>query len=392
MSSSPPRVLFVDHTAVLGGAELSLLDIATALRDRSAVALFQDGPFATALVARGVRVIPIAAGDALARVKKSSRVPAPSALVASARATIELARTARSFDLLYANSPKSFLVAAAAGLLTGRRVVWHLRDILSREHFSRANLRLMVRVANRRARCVIANSHATAEAFVASGGRRDITRVVHNGIDPAPFEQLTPELRAKTRDELGIASDAYVVGSFSRLHPWKGQQVLLDALELLPDVHALVVGGALFSGEEVFADELRDRASKPPLDGRVHLLGARSDIPRLMGACDMVAHTSTLPEPFGRVLVEALLADRPLVASDAGGVREVVTHGETALLVPPEDATELAAAIAVFRNDPARAREMAQRGNADVRARFSRTALIAGVARAITDALSEART
>lgn len=388
---SAPRILFVDHAAVLGGAELSLLDIATAFRDRAAVALFQDGPFAERLVARGIMLIPISAGSALGRVKKSSRVPTPLALIALGRATVALALAVRRFDLLYANSPKSFLVSAAAGLLARRPVVWHLRDILSTEHFSEANLRLMVGVANQRARCVIANSHATAEAFIAAGGRRELTRVVHNGIDPAPFDRLTPESRGEARAELGIGEDAFVVGSFSRLHPWKGQQVLLDALEVMPDVHGLVVGGALFSGEEAFAEALAARAARPPLAGRVHLLGARSDIPRLMSACDVVAHTSTLPEPFGRVLVEALLAERPLVASAAGGVREVVQHAVTALLVPPDDAAALAAAIAVLRADPTRAREMAQRGNADVRARFSSTALIAGVERAIADVLSGAR-
>lgn len=385
------RILFVDHAAVLGGAELSLLDIANAFRDRAAVALFQDGPFAERLVAHGIMLIPISAGSALGRVKKSSSVPTPPALIAGGRATVALARAARSFALLYANSPKSFLVSAAAGALARRPVIWHLRDILSTEHFSRANLRLMVRVANLRARCVIANSHATAEAFIASGGRREITRVVHNGIDPAPFDRLTSASRAETRAELRIGDDAFVVGSFSRLHPWKGQQVLLDALEVLPDAHGLVVGGALFSGEQVFASELKARAARPPLAGRVHLLGARSDIPRLMAACDVVAHTSTLPEPFGRVLVEALLAERPLIASDAGGVREVVQHAATALLVAPDDAGALAAAIGVLRADPALGRQLAQRGNADVRARFSRTALIAGVERAIADVLSGAR-
>ena len=147
----PARILFVDHAAVLGGAELSLLDIATAFRQRAAVALFEDGPFATELVARNVAVMVIAAGVALKRVKKSSRIPSPGALATMLVTAFELARAARGYDLLYANSPKSFLISAIAGIIARRPVVWHVRDIISTEHFSRANVRLLVAAANRRA-------------------------------------------------------------------------------------------------------------------------------------------------------------------------------------------------------------------------------------------------
>ena len=385
------RILFVDHTAVLGGAELSLLDIATAFRGRAAVALLEDGPLATALVSQNVAVIVIASGAALRRVKKNTRVPNPSALATALVGAFELARTARAFNVLYANSPKSFLISVISGVLSRRPVVWHVRDIISREHFSRSNVRLLVAAANRFAVRVVANSHATADAFVAAGGRRDIVRVVHNGIDAGPFDALPADTRATVRQSLGIADDAFVVGSFSRLNPWKGQRVLLDALEALPDVHALVVGGALFSGEEPYEAELRARVATPGLAGRVQLLGSRDDIPQLIAACDAVVHTSVLPEPFGRVLVEALLARRPLIASDAGGVREIVEHGVTALLVPPGDARALADAIQATRRDPARAAAMANAGSADVRRRFTRTALIQGVNAVIDDILGPGR-
>lgn len=390
-SSRAARILFVDHAAVLGGAELSLLDIAIAMRDRGAVALFEDGPFAAALVGAGVAVIPVAAGAGLNAAKKDSRIPGLGAMRAAARATFDLARSARPFALLYANSPKSFLVSAAAGALARRPVVWHLRDILDLQHFSRSNVRLLVSLANRRAARVVANSHATANAFVAAGGRRDIVRVVHNGIDAAPFDGLAPSARADARQELGISETSFVVGSFSRLHPWKGQRVLLDALETLPDVHALLVGGALFSGEAEFEAELHERAARAPLAGRVHLLGARREIPRLIAACDVVVHSSIWPEPFGRVLVEALLASKPLIASDAGGVREIVEDGRTALLTAPGDAAQLARAIAEIRNDPARAAAMAAAGSADVRRRFTRSAMTAGVEQVIEDLLAETR-
>jgi glycosyltransferase involved in cell wall biosynthesis len=380
-----PSVLFVDHAAVMGGAQHSLLDIAEAFREHSAIALLEDGPFAAALESRGARVLRIGGGDALRAVRKRSVVPGVRALVATAGLARAVARAARPYELLYANSPKSFLVAALAGAMARRPVVWHLRDILDHRHFSAANVRVVVATANRRAVRVVANSRATADAFVAAGGKRGLVTVVHNGIDPAPFDALGPDSCREVRAELGIPPGAYVVGCFSRLHPWKGQTVLLDAVARMPAVHALVVGGALFAGEAPYEAELRARAGLPSFAGRVHMLGARDDVPRLLAACDVVAHPSVLAEPFGRVLVEAMLAGRPVVAADAGGVPEVVTDGETGVLVPPGDAAAIGEALDALRRDPLRSAALARRASVHARQRFSRDAMLAGVRRVLEE-------
>lgn len=380
-----PSVLFVDHAAVMGGAQHSLLDIAEAFRERSATALLEDGPFATALESRGARVLRIGGGGALRSVRKRSVVPGVRPLVAAVWLARAVARAARPYELLYANSPKSFLVAALAGAMARRPVVWHLRDILDHRHFSAANVRVVVAAANQRAVRVVANSRATADAFVAAGGKRALVTVVHNGIDPAPFDALGPDSCREVRAALGISPGAYVVGCFSRLHPWKGQTVLLDAVERMPAVHALVVGGALFAGEAPYEAELRARAGLPSLAGRVHLLGARDDVPRLLVACDVVVHPSVLAEPFGRVLVEAMLAGRPVVATAGGGVPEVVTDGETGVLVPPGDARALGDALDGLRRDPIRGAALARRASVHARQRFSRDAMLAGVRRVLEE-------
>ena len=378
-------ILFVDHTGMMGGAQHSLLDIAEAFRERSAIALLEDGPFATALESRGVRVLRIAGGGALRSVKKRSVVPGVRPLAATVALARVVARAARPYELLYANSSKSFLVAALAGAIARKPVVWHLRDILDERHFSAANVRAVIAAANWRAVRVVANSRATADAFVAAGGKRSLVTVVHNGIDPAPFDALGPDSCREVRAELGIPADAFVVGCFSRLHPWKGQTVLLDAVARMPGVHGLVAGGALFSGEVPYEAELRARAALPSLAGRVHMLGPRDDVPRLIMACDVVVHPSVLAEPFGRVLVEAMLAGRPVVATDAGGVPEVVTDGETGVLVPPGDARALGDALESLRREPARTAALVRCASVHARQRFSRDAMLAGVRRVIEE-------
>jgi len=133
--------------------------------------------------------------------------------------------------------------------------------------------------------------------------------------------------------------------------------------------HLLLVGDALF-GEEAYAASLRAQAARLGLGDRVHFLGFRSDVPRLMRTVDIVAHTSSAPEPFGRVVVEGMLAQRPVIATGAGGVPEIVSAG-TGVLVPPGDATALAAAFTRLLSDPEFAAGVARKGREHATTHFT---------------------
>ena len=381
MTVAEPRALFIDHAGVLGGAELSLLDVASAFGARAEVVLLADGPFRMALEARGIAVSVLPLG-ALQHVKKSTRLPSPAALADTIRVARRVAKHASGHTVLCANSQKAFVVALAAGLIAGRPVVWYLRDILAPPHFSRTNITAAVTLANLRAARIIANSRATADAFIAAGGRKALVRVVHNGIDFAPFDAIDDMAAEAARKQLGVPARAYLVAMFGRFHEWKGQQVLLNALATLPDVHALIVGAPLF-GEEAFGSALTAQATRLGLDGRVHFLGFRADVPLLMRAADVIVHASVYPEPFGRVIVEGMLAGRPVIAARAGGVIEIVDDGDTGVLVTPGDASALAQAIDALRTDPAGAAAMAERGRTHARHRFSLQAMVRGVSDAL---------
>ncbi|MBD2101117.1 glycosyltransferase family 4 protein [Leptolyngbya sp. FACHB-261] len=373
--STRRRVLFVDHAAVLGGAELSLLDLATAYRQTSQVLLFADGPFRERLEAAGVPVVVNLAPEAALSVRTSDRFGALKVFPALGWMAHRVATLACDFELVHANSQKAFVAAALARLIGGPPVVWHLRDILTARHFSGLNRRLAVTLANRCAARVLVNSRATGQAFVAAGGRPDLVTLVYNGLPVEVFDRLDPAQSLAIRHELGVG-EAPLVGVFSRLSYWKGQHVLLEAARQLPNVHVLLVGEALF-GEVEYTAQLKTLAALPELAGRVHWVGFRSDVPALMAACDIVAHTSTEPEPFGRVIVEGQLARRPVVATAAGASTELIEDGVTGCLVPPGDAQALASAIEKLLADSGAAQALAERGAAHARATFSLEALLA---------------
>ncbi len=372
-----PRVLFVDQSGELGGAELSLLDIAAHWGDRGKVLLFEAGPFVTRLRNRGIRVEVLSSnpphpdargissrGHDLAYTRTGGLAAAARSLPGVIRLIREVSLHARGCDILHANTQKAFVVAALAGRLARRPVVWHLRDILTADHFSGFNRKVVVTLANRLAARVIANSRATADAFVEAGGRADRVRVVYNAVPEPTAEKLDD--RSLTRR----GSDR-TIGVFARLAPWKGQHVVIDAMTRLPDhIRLLIVGGPLF-GEDAYEAQLRERIQRLRLGGRVEVRGFVQGVSQVMQKVDVVVHSSTSPEPFGRVIVEAMLAGTPVVASDAGGAREILQHERTGLLFPPGDAAALADAVSRLLDDPTLAARIAAAALADARERFT---------------------
>ena len=382
-----PRVLFVDHVGVLGGGELSLFDIAVHFGEDCGVVLFDDGPFRHKLEKAKVTVEVLPMAPAIADVKRGAgRAAGLRAIPDVMSLAVRLARRARHYDVVYANSQKSMIVAGLAGTLARRPVIWHLRDLLTADHFSLAQQRTAVGAANRLVDRVIANSEATAHAFREAGGRVPVP-VVYNGIDPAPFRAVRDEQVKALKKELGLEGKP-VVGVFSRLAPWKGQHVLLEALEHLAGVQALLVGDVLFEADRGYEEALRAQTERLRLAGRVHFLGFRDDVPALMHLVDVVLHTSTAPEPFGRVIVEAMLAGRPVVATAAGGALELVDDEKTGLLVSPGDAVALGDAIARLIGQPQWAQALAQAGEEAAERRFSAARMTSEVESAVRATLA----
>jgi hypothetical protein len=151
-------VLFVDHTGELGGAELSLLSIVRNLPLSCQVLLLSDGPFREKLQDAGVSVEVLAGNSSLHAIRRDSRMrsilfslPAVFSIVRN------IARKARQYDIIYANTQKAFVIAALASVVCRRPVIWHLHDILNADHFSIYTRKVVVFLANLRASRVIAN-------------------------------------------------------------------------------------------------------------------------------------------------------------------------------------------------------------------------------------------
>ncbi len=381
-----PRVLFVNHISIGAGAELVLLDLVQAWAGASAY-LFEEGPLNAGMRDRGVHVQVARWGSGLASVRRDSSllraVPLAGRLAAT---TLGLAWAARRHDVIYANSQKAFVLASAAAVLARRPLIWHLHDIISSEHFGQGQRRLQVGLANRCAARVIVPSEVAAAAFTAAGGREGLVHVIPNGIDLVR-DLLPPQA---LREQLGLPPGP-LIGVFSRLAPWKGQHVVLQALARLPGVRCILAGAALF-GEHAYARTLHELARDLGIADRVQFLGQRSDVPRLMQACDAVIHPSVDPEPFGRTLIEAMLMRVPLIASDTGAPSEILEGGAAGMLVPPGDVSALVAAVAGVLANPLGSAAQLDRAEARAQSQYGVVAMRTETVDLIGRVVAEART
>jgi glycosyltransferase involved in cell wall biosynthesis len=219
-------------------------------------------------------------------------------------------------------------------------------------------------------------------------GRIGPSWVVYNGLDVADYAPLldAPNPRAA----LGLAAEDQVIGCVGRLVPWKGQAVFLKALARLapryPHLRGLVVGAAE-GKDEPYRRELEALAQASGLQERLVWTGYREDVARLMGAMDVLAHTSSAPEPFGRVLIEGMAAGVAVIGTAAGAVSEIIRDGESGLLVPPGDDAALASAIARLLDHPQERAALVATARREVEERFGAASTARGVERVYEELL-----
>ena len=206
--------------------------------------------------------------------------------------------------------------------------------------------------------------------------------VIHSGIDLTAFSDVQINASAM-REKLGIPPEALVVGTAGRLTPIKGQKYLLEAAAEIskqkPDMFFV------FLGDGELAPELSQIVSSLGIKN-VMFLGWRQDVPEVMSTFDIFVLPS-LNEGMGKVLVEAMALGKPIVASNVGGIPDLVTHNRNGLLVPPADVEGLAYGINVLLHDPLKRKEMSNRGKV-VAADYSAQAMIKKIDRLYDEAIS----
>jgi glycosyltransferase involved in cell wall biosynthesis len=219
---------------------------------------------------------------------------------------------------------------------------------------------------HRRQSHLVACSAAVKADLVEKGIPGDRVTVMHYPVDPD--DQCATRSPAEVRAELGAEADTPVVGTFAHLSVKKGYRELVQAADVV--LRRLPRAQFWCFGEGVLRGELELAAERAGIADRFKLPGFRRDVADLMRAVDVMCLPSHR-EPFGLVYVEAALASRPVIASQAGGAPEIIEHGQTGLLVPPRDVAALADAILTILDDRSAAGAMGRRGRELALERFT---------------------
>lgn len=359
-------ILYLDGSGDISGAEVSLLTLVTNLnhsRYTPVVVLPSEGSFSARLREHSISTT-VMGMRPLTLVSLSPLKVAWSALRVLPF-VLSLARFIKDngVDLVHVNSYRIGIPCSVAARLAGVPVVWHIRDIAS----SRLKREAVALLADMLAHRTIAISNAVA-ATLRTGSPK--LRVIYNGVATGAFENVDGGPRV--REELGVAPSTSLIGNVGQFVPWKGQDVLIRAMAevtvVIPEAKLLLVGYNVSTVWTVptnyaeFESRLYDLVAQLGLKDKVMFTGFREDIASVMQALDVYVHAAVRPEPFGRVLVEAMGAGKPVVAPGAGGIPEIVEHGRSGLLFPPGDVKALAEAIITLLLDEDKRDAMGEAG------------------------------
>ena len=367
------RVLYVNHTAAVSGAERSLLALLAALPPSvEPLVAAPRGRLTEAVERLGIPVTPIADTAGSLRLHP---LHTPRALAEMGVAALRVHGAARRHraDVVHANSIRAGLELALARVAPAASIA-HVRDCLPTGALATATMRVIAATAT----TVVANSRYTADS-VTSAAPSARLEVVHPAIDLAEFDPARID-RTAARAKLGLAGTRSVLlGIVAQLSPWKGQDTAIEALRLLReqgvDAHLLLIGSAKFVASatrfdnEAYVDALRRLVAQAGLEDRVSWLGERDDVPQLVRALDVLLLPSH-EEPFGRALLEAMALEVPVLATSVGGPRELVREGRDGYLVRPREPAAWAHGVRRIVEGPEHGRALGRAGRERVAEAF----------------------
>ena len=358
------KVLYLDHTAKLSGGEMALSRLLVALDPTRAVPIVilgEDGPLVNTLRSEGIETHVFPLSSHIRTIRKDTMgiegwLQRTKHIYPFWQYAFRIVRFARenNIDIIYTNSLKSDLYGGLAGRLARLPVIWHVRDRIEASYLPTAAVRLFRLLARHLPTCVVANSQSTLETLQLPPTA--LTEVISSGMTKEYIQRC---------QEPPIQHSVPQIGIVGRIASWKGQDIFLQAaaqvLKSGHKAHFRVIGAPLF-GEDQQLEILKSLASELEIEDQVTFCGFQSDIPTQLRNLDILVHASTLPEPFGQVIVEGMVAGIPVIATDGGGAREIVTHEQTGLLIPLADVEALTASLLRLLSDPELATSLAAAG------------------------------
>lgn len=345
------------------------------------VALGSDGPLVDRLrrVEVAVHVVPV---GSLAGARRRSVPLGPGLVFDGVKWVRAIGRLIRALDVdvVVTNSQKAHVAGSLAARMAGVPVVWRLHDIVVPATFGPAQI-LALRLT-----AALSHPRVLGVSRVVEAAARDTLRIadstcLHNGVDT---DRLRSHRRLDLRERFEWPRPAVVLGMIGRLVRWKGCLELVEAAHLVakeaPSARFVLVGDEMIDVASGFRDEILDRIAELGLTDKVQLLPFTDEVGAVLADLDVLVQPSIEPDPFPTAVVEAAVMGVPVIASDNGGVAEIVVDGVHGRLVEPGSISALAeACVELVVDDLGRKRMAAAIGEDS--ARFTADRMCGGLAR-----------
>lgn len=353
LNAKPVRtILYLSTSSGPGGAERVISNLASSLdpdRYRPILCLFRPGWIQERSENRGVRTYII-----------------PTHGMTDWRWALRIRQLLREekVNLIHAHEFDANVQGTFAATIAGIPLI---ATVHGKNYFwERLRRRLAYRWVSRRTTMVTVSQNLKDFVIEKVGVSPDRLKVVYNGVEALPHCDEADV--TECRRELGLPESDRVVGVVGNLYPVKGHQYLIDGIPSI--LNKCPNTSFIFAGRGQLEAELKEQVNRLGLDKRVHFLGLRQDIPRILALLDIFVLPS-LSEGLSMAILEAMIAGKPVIATQVGGNPELVVDGETGFLVPPRDSQALASKIATLLTNRQQAIQFAERGKRRAEGQFS---------------------
>jgi glycosyltransferase involved in cell wall biosynthesis len=365
------KILYTNASSQLGGAERNLIDVICAVQRQDptieivVLITAPDGPLVAELMPLGVKIVILELPRKIAQLGDSglpaggNKIANALTLVANVSLLVDFMRYWWQFrraivkvapDAIHSNGFKTHLLVASLG--TSIPIVWHLHDFIS----SRLAIGKLLKLLIGRVTVAIAISQAVATDWQTVFPNLNI-ELIYNAIDTDKYRPSRSDLEPTTE------GSQVKIGLVATYALWKGHDIFIQAIgqiarqypDLKSQVKFYIIGGAIYetARSQYSRSTLQQLAYDLNVADWLTFIDFQSDIVASYNLLDIVVHTSTKPEPFGRTIVEAMACEKVVIVSNAGGAAELFTHYQDAIGVTPGDPAMLAATIADAIDQPA---------------------------------------
>ncbi|TAF11741.1 MAG: glycosyltransferase family 1 protein [Flavobacteriia bacterium] len=368
------KILFIHQSAELYGSDKTLLLLLKNIdksKYKPIVILPFDGPLKDALESEKIEVVIAPVLKLYRKLFTPKNIFGFFGDINKAFKIINELHSKHQFDLIYSNT-LAVLLGIIYAWKNNIKHLWHVHEIIEKPKvFNKGFKKLLALKSNS---FIVYNSKATQLFWETNSKISKKGLVIWNGIDVNITEISASEVLEIRTNKFLLQSNEIVIALVGRISRWKGQMILLEAFNKLAQKTEnikLIFVGAPPPNQENFQYDLEDRIKTYHLESKVLILPFQNDIHKIWQAIDIAVVPSTEPEPFGMVAIEAMMAKKPIVASNHGGLKEIILQNETGFLVTPNREQGLISALEKLIQSELLRKQMGENGQQRVIKEFS---------------------